>query len=178
MADLQGDGPLPPVEKWNPDHCGEIDITIRRDGVWVHEGSPIGRPKLVRLFSTVLKREGDDYFLVTPVEKLQLSVEDVPFLAVAMEVEGEGEDQTLRFRTNVGDVVIAGPDHPITFRRDVQERAEEGALVPYVEVRNGLQARLTRTLYYDFVTLLQGDPPFLRSAGAVFPYEESDSRKP
>ncbi|MBD0426848.1 DUF1285 domain-containing protein [Aquisalinus flavus] len=178
MADLQGDRPLPPVETWNPDHCGEIDITIRRDGIWVHEGSPIGRTKLVRLFSTVLKREGDDYFLVTPVEKLQLTVEDVPFLAVGMEVDGDGEGQTLRFRTNVGDEVIAGPDHPITFRRDPRERADDGALVPYVEVRAGLKARLTRTLYYDFVTLLRGDPPSLRSAGAVFPYEEIDSRKP
>ena len=178
MADLHGDGPLPPVEKWDPDHCGEIDITIRRNGVWMHEGSPIGRPKLVRLFSTVLKREGDDYFLVTPVEKLQLTVEDVPFLAVAMEREGGGEAQTLRFRTNVGDEVIAGPDHPITFRCDAGERADEGALVPYVEVRAGLKARLTRPLYYDFVTLLEGDPPFIRSAGAVFPYEDSDSRKP
>ena len=160
---------LPPVERWNPAYCGEIDMVIRRDGLWLHEGSPIGRPHLVRLFSTVLKREGDDYFLVTPVEKLAIRVEDVPFLAVAMEVEGTGEAQKIRFRTNVGDQVTAGPDHPLRFRREVVGTDE--TLVPYVEVRAGLEARLSRPVYYDFVDLIEGDPPAVASDGAAFPLE-------
>lgn len=174
MASLESGSGLPPVEKWNPDYCGEIDIVIRRDGMWVHEGTPIGRPHLVRLFSTVLRKDGDEYFLVTPVEKLQLTVEDVPFLAVAMEVDGDGKDRAITFRTNVGDDVTVGPDHPMRFRRDPAEGPAEGddALVPYVEVRAGLEARLSRSVYYDFVGLLEGDPPVLKAGGMVFPYAE------
>ena len=173
MADLSGNDHLPPVEKWEPERCGDIDITIRRDGVWVHEGSPIARPRLVRLFSTVLRRDQDGYYLVTPVEKLKLTVEDVPFVAVAMTIEGEGADRTVTFRTNVGDTVTAGPDHPITFNRDAAE--PQAVVMPYVEVRRGLKARLSRPVYYDFVALLEGDPPSLKSAGAVFAMDDDST---
>ena len=108
---------LPPVERWNPAYRGELDLVIRRDGVWVHEGTPIGRAPLVRLFSTVLKREGDRYFLVTPAEKLGIRVEDVPFLAVLMRKGGVDAEQRLVFTTNVGDEVAAGPSHALQFRR-------------------------------------------------------------
>ena len=138
-------GAPPPVEKWNPDYCGELNLTIRRDGVWVHEGTPIGRARLVRLFSTVLKREGDRYFLVTPVEKLGIEVEDAPFLAILMRVEGEGATQRLVFTTNVGEEVVAGPEHALTFR----------AGAPYLHVRRGLEARVARAVFYDLVALCE-----------------------
>ena len=133
------DGPLP-VEQWHPERCGRMDLVIKADGTWVHEGSPIGRASLVRLFSRVLRRDEEGYVLVTPAEKLDITVEDAPFLAVDYERTGDG----LTFRTNVGDVVTAGPDHPITMRRS--EHA--GARVPYVLVRGGLEARLARAAYY------------------------------
>ncbi len=150
-AALEGAGgkSLPPVETWRPDFCGEIDLVIRRDGTWVHEGTPIGRARLVRLFSTVLRREGDDYFLVTPVEKMAITVEDAPFIAVLMRREGEGEAQRLIFTTNVGDEVVAGPDHPIEFRKNV----ETGEGAPYLEVRAGLTARIARAVFYDLAEL-------------------------
>jgi len=144
-----GERALPPVEKWNPDYCGEIDMVIRRDGTWVHEGTPIGRARLVRLFSTVLKREGDEHFLVTPVEKMKIEVEDAPFVAVLMRREGEGADQKLVFTTNVGDEAVAGPDHPLSFRK-INGEAEKA---PYIEVRAGLEARVARAVYYDLVAL-------------------------
>src|ERR1700761_9769563 len=103
---------LPPVEKWNPAHCGDIDIRIARDGTWFHEGTPVGRRELVRLFSTILRKDGDDYVLVTPAEKMRIVVEDAPFLAVLLKVEGEGRDKRLIFTTNVGDETGAGPDNP------------------------------------------------------------------
>lgn len=140
---------LPPVERWDPPYCGELNLTIRRDGLWIHEGTPIGRAPLVRLFSTVLKREGDRYFLVTPVEKLGIEVEDAPFLAVLMRAENEGGEQRLVFTTNVGDEVAAGSDHPIEFRVN----AETGEATPYVHVRAGLWALAARAVYYDLVAL-------------------------
>src|SRR5690606_9042117 len=130
---------LPPVHLWHPDHCGEIDILIRADGVWLHEGSPIGRPELVRLFSTVLRKDPDGYHLVTPVEKLRIRVEDVPFRAVRVDREGEA----LVFTTDVGDRVEAGPDHPIRVETDPQT----GEPAPYVHVRADLEARLTRPVF-------------------------------
>ncbi|MFQ5564494.1 MAG: DUF1285 domain-containing protein [Parvularculaceae bacterium] len=151
LADVQNSRDLPPVERWDPPYCGEIDLVIRRDGTWVHEGTPIGRARLVRLFSTVLKREGDRHFLVTPVEKLGIEVEDAPFLAVLMRAEGEGGAQRLAFTTNVGDVVVAGPAHPIECRLD----SATGQRAPYIEVRAGLEARIARAVYYDLVTLGQ-----------------------
>jgi hypothetical protein len=136
---------LPPVHLWNPDHCGEIDIVIRADGLWFHEGSPIGRPELVRLFSTVLRLDPDGYHLVTPVEKLKIIVEDVPFQAVA--VTRQGDD--LVFTTNVGDVVTAGPDDPIR----VQTDPASGEPAPCVHVRRGLEARISRPVFYDLVEM-------------------------
>lgn len=173
-AALEGAGEksLPPVEKWNPDFCGEIDLVIRRDGTWVHEGTPIGRARLVRLFSTVLRREGDDFFLVTPVEKMAITVEDAPFIAVLMRREGEGAAQRLIFTTNVGDETVAGEDHPIEFRKD----PEPGEGAPYIEVRAGLEARIARAVFYDLVELgetreINGEAAFgVRSDGVFFPF--------
>jgi hypothetical protein len=139
-------GRSPPVERWNPPFCGDIDMRIAVDGRWHYGGSPIGREPLVRLFSTVLRRDEDGgYFLVTPVEKLGITVEDAPFLAVEMAAEGDGADARLTFRTNVGDVVEAGADRPLRFRDD----ASTGGLVPYVLVRGRLEARLTRAVAHE-----------------------------
>ena len=140
---------LPPVHLWNPSVCGRIDLRIRRDGAWIHEGTPIGRPALVRLFSTVLRRDQDGYWLVTPVEKLQIEVEDAPFLAVGLDHDGE----VIRFATNVGDVIDAGPDHPIR----VETRAD-GQPAPYVHVRGGLEALISRPVFYELVALSQPRP--------------------
>lgn len=145
-----GDDPLPPVEQWRPEREGEIDIVIEKDGAWVHEGGPIRRARLARLFSTILRREGDDYFLVTPAEKLRIRVEDAPFVAVLMKVEGAGENQRIAFTTNLGDVVALGPDHPLTIATAASE-GEAGA--PYIEVRNGLKARIARAVFYDLAEL-------------------------
>ena len=171
LASLQRDAAagrrLPPVETWNPAHCGDIAIRIARDGTWYHEGSPIGRKELVRLFSTILRRDGDDYVLVTPAEKMRIVVEDVPFLAVLMDAEGEGRGQTLRFTTNVGDEVVAGPHDPIRVETD----PATGEPAPYVHVRKGLEARIARPVFYQLVDLaeLDGDG-FLGvwSGGAFF----------
>lgn len=111
---------LPPVHLWNPPFCGDLDMRIARDGTWFYQGTPIGRPAMVRLFSTVIRRDGDDYFLVTPVEKVGIQVEDAPFVAVRLDVSGEGEAQLLRFVTNVDDVVEAGQEHPLRVSLDPQ----------------------------------------------------------
>ncbi|WP_312690399.1 DUF1285 domain-containing protein [Brevundimonas nasdae] len=134
---------LPPVHLWNPQHCGDIDILIRADGVWMHEGSPIGREALVRLFSTVLRKDPDGYHLVTPVEKMKIRVEDLPFRAVAMQRDGED----LVFTTDVGDQVRAGADDPIVVETD----AMTGEPAPRVHVRRGLWARIVRSVFYDLV---------------------------
>lgn len=144
-----GDKALPPVHLWNPEYCGEIDLVIKRDGTWFHEGTPIGRARLVRLFSTVLKREGDKHYLVTPVEKLGVTVEDAPFIAVLMRCEGKGEKQKLIFTSNVGDEAIAGDEHKLVFRKD----AETGEGAPYIDMRAGLEARVARAVFYDLVAL-------------------------
>lgn len=149
LAALGGQGRgLPPVERWNPPFCGDIDMRIAADGTWFYLGTPIGRPALVKLFSSVLRRDGDDYVLVTPVEKLGITVEDAPFQAVEMAVDGEGAERMIAFRTQVDDVVSAGPEHPIRF-----ERAARDGLKPYIHVRGGLRARLTRALTYDLLAL-------------------------
>lgn len=124
-------------------------MRIARDGTWFHQGTPIGRKELVRLFSTILRRDGEDYVLVTPAEKLRLAVDDVPFLAVLLDVEGAGREQRLVFTTNVGDVVVAGPGNPLRVETDPvrQEPA------PYVRVRGGLDARLARAVFYQLVDL-------------------------
>lgn len=134
---------LPPVHLWNPPHCGTIDIVIRADGVWMHEGSPIGRPEMVRLFSTVLRKDPDGHHLVTPVEKLRITVQDLPFRAVA--VEAEGEDLT--FVTDMGDRATAGPDHPLV----VETEAGVGQPRPRILVRGDLWARIARPVFYDLV---------------------------
>jgi uncharacterized protein len=139
---------LPPGERWNPPFCGDIDMRIAADGTWFYQKTPIGRAALVRLFSTVLKREGDNYFLVTPVEKVGLIVEDAPFLAVELKVEQDARGQLLRFRSNVGDWVDAGPGHAMRF-----ETEPSGGLKPYVHVRSDLWAKVTRALFYDLVEL-------------------------
>lgn len=149
-AARQARGPgRPPVHLWNPALSGDIDIRIARDGTWYHEGAPIRREALVRLFASILRREGDDYFLVTPVEKWRITVEDVPFVAVDMEVSGAGEAQQISFETNVGDRVAAGRDHPLRFARD----PGSGAPVPYVRVRDGLEARVDRKSFYRLAEL-------------------------
>lgn len=144
-----GDKP-PPVERWNPPYCGDIGLAIRRDGTWTYQGSPIGRKPLVRLFSRVLRRDPDGRtYLVTPVEKIDVAVEDAPFLAVEMEVAGGGADQRLTFRTNVDDVVACGPEHPLRF----EVEPGSGGLKPYLRVRGRLEALVTRAVYYDLVEL-------------------------
>lgn len=138
----------PPLHLWNPPDCGDIDMRIARDGTWFYRGSPIGRPALVRLFANVLRREPDGrYVLVTPVEKLGIAVEDVPFLAVELAVEGRGRNQRLIFRTNVDDAVAAGPGHPI--RVETDPATAEPA--PYVLVRDRLEARIHRPVFYELV---------------------------
>ena len=142
---------LPPVERWNPPFCGDIDMRIAADGTWFYQKTPIGRPALVKLFASVLKREGDKYFLVTPVEKVGLVVDDVPFLAVELTVDRAEQDvllQVLRFRTNVDDWVDAGPGHGLRF-----EPEATGGLKPYLHVRRELWAKVTRALFYDLVEL-------------------------
>jgi len=140
---------LPPVHLWNPPFCGDLDMRIKRDGAWHYLGSPIGRQRLVRLFSTVLRKDDDGYFLVTPVEKIGISVDDVPFLAVAMRVDGEGKAQTLSFETSVGDSVTVDGDHPMRFEVD----AATGEPAPYVLVRAQLEALINRAVFYDLVEL-------------------------
>lgn len=147
-AAVSGRG-LPPVHLWNPPYCGEIDIRIARDGTWFHEGTPIGRAGLVKLFSGILKREGERYFLVTPVEKVGIRVDDAPFVAVDFTAIGEGAAQVLRFVTQVGDEVVAGPDNPIRVKRD----GAEGEPAPYVHVRAGLEALIDRKSFYRMIDL-------------------------
>ncbi|MBM1815742.1 DUF1285 domain-containing protein [Pseudosulfitobacter pseudonitzschiae] len=140
---------LPPVDKWNPAFCGDLDMQIKRDGTWFYQGTPIGRPGLVKLFASILKREGDDYFLVTSVEKVGITVEDAPFLAIDFEAEGEGTDQVLTFVTKTDDVTVAGPDAPIRVERD----PETGEPSPYVLVRRNLEALIDRKSFYRLVDI-------------------------
>lgn len=148
-ANAAAKGGLPPVEKWDPPFCGDLDMRIARDGTWFYLGTPIGRPALVRLFSSILKREGDRYFLVTPVEKVGIRVDDAPFLAVDVEAEGQGRDAALTFTTQVGDRVTAGPAHPIRVERD----PDSGEPSPYVLVRRNLEALIDRKTFYRLVDL-------------------------
>ncbi|MDY6924346.1 MAG: DUF1285 domain-containing protein [Pseudomonadota bacterium] len=153
---------LPPVHLWHPEHCGDIDIVIRRDGTWLHENSPIGRAELVRLFSTVLRKDPDGYCLVTPVEKLSIMVEDLPFRAVAM-TEADG---VLSFTTDVGDEVAAGEAHPIRVETD----AATGEPAPALHVRADLWARIARPVFYELVEMasLEAGRLVVRSGGVAF----------
>jgi len=167
---------LPPVHLWNPEFCGDLDMRIARDGTWFYLGTPIGRKELVRLFSTIIRRDGDDYFLVTPVEKVGIQVDDAPFVAVDFEVSNPGPDQTLTFETNVGDVVIAGPDAPIRVERD----PETGEPSPYVLVRRNLEALIDRKSFYRLVEIGSRDMVDsvewfgIRSSGQFFPIIPAD----
>jgi hypothetical protein len=143
-----GKGP-PPVHLWNPPFCGDIDMRIAADGTWFYMKTPIGRPALVKLFASVLKREANKYFLVTPVEKVGIVVEDAPFLAVEMQTQDQTGGRVLRFRTNVDDWVECGPEHALRF----DPEPGTGGLKPYLHVRHDLWARLTRPLFYDLVAL-------------------------
>jgi hypothetical protein len=175
LAALEKAGGRPPVHLWNPPDCGAIDIVIAADGTWFHEGRPIRRPALVRLFASILRRDGERYVLVTPVEKLEIEVEDVPFLAVELRGEAVGTPgQALALRTNVDDWVVVGPDHPLAFADD-----GHGGLKPYVAVRAGLRARLTRPLLYELVELGEETPAGfgVRSRGAVFPMVAEEGRQ-
>lgn len=157
---------LPPVHLWNPPNCGEIDIVIKADGRWVHEGATISREALVRLFSTVLRKDDDGIYLVTPVEKLKITVEDAPFVAVRVDQDGEN----LTFLTNVGDEVVAGPDNAIRV-----EVGEDGEPRPYLHVRRGLEALISRPVFYELVELAEpretpdGETLGVSSNGAWFP---------
>ena len=158
-----------PVERWNPPYCGEIDMKIAADGTWSYRGSPIGREALVRLFASILRREPDgSHVLVTPVEKVGIAVEDAPFVAVEMNSEGEGKNRLLTFRTNVGDIFSAGPEHPIRFATEPLT----GGLKPYLRVRGGLEALATRSLAQDLVALAEekDGAPGLWSGGAFFAF--------
>jgi len=166
-----GEDGLPPVHLWNPPYCGDLDMEIRADGTWFYEGTPIGRPGLVKLFSSILRKEGAKYFLVTPVEKVGIRVADAPFVAVDAEIEGEGKDRTVTFLTHVGDSVAAGPDRPIRVERD----PETGEPRPYVLVRAELEALIDRKTFYRLVESgahhdVDGESWFgLWSRGAFFP---------
>ena len=154
---------LPPVDSWHPGRTGDSEMRIARDGTWFHQGAPIPRPEMVRLFSTILRREADGrHVLVTPAEKLDIGVEDAAFVAVAVRSEGEGAERRLGFTLNTGDPVIAGAEHGISLR--------EGA--PYLHVRGGLEARIARPVYYELAEIALaegGDPPGVWSDGAYFP---------
>ncbi len=172
IARLAEEHRLPPVESWNPQHCGDSEMRIARDGSWYHQGSPISRPAMVRLFSTILRREPDGRFvLVTPVEKLDIMVEDAPFVAVELKVEGSGAAMRLAFRLNTGDLVMAGPDHPLRI-----EQREDGPH-PYLAVRGGLDALVARSVYYELAQLAlaeDGATPGVWSQGAFFPLEPAE----
>ena len=156
----------PPVERWNPTHCGDSEMRIARDGTWYHQGHPIGREAMVRLFATVLRREPDgSHVLVTPVEKLSILVEGTAFRALTMTMEGTGEARRIAFALDSGDAVIAGPDHPLTV-----VATPEGPS-PRLAVRHGLEAELARPLYYELaeIALAEGhDPPGIWSDGQFF----------
>lgn len=158
---------LPPVHDWNPPDCGDLDIRIARDGTWFYLGTPIGRPELVRLFSTILRKDGNRYVLVTPVEKVGITVDDAPFVAV----DFERAEDALRFVTNLGDEAVAGPEHPIRVERD----PETGEPSPYILIRDRLEALIDRKSFYRLVEIGEhaehdGERWFgLSSQGVFFP---------
>ena len=171
-----GKGP-PPVHLWNPAFCGEIDMRIAADGTWFYQGTPIGRPALVKLFASILRRDGDKYFLVTPVEKCGITVDDAPFMAVELRIDADAGGRGLHFRTNVDDWVVCGPDHPLRFRPE----AATGGLKPYLHIRRDLWAKVTRALFYDLVDLgeardIDGTLMFgVASAGEFYAMAPADS---
>ncbi|MBB1092930.1 DUF1285 domain-containing protein [Rhodopseudomonas palustris] len=169
---------LPPVHLWNPPFCGDLDMRIASDGTWFYLGTPIGRPALVRLFSTILKREDGKHFLVTPVEKVGIKVDDAPFLAVEMVKDEDALGRVLRFRTNVDDWITCDADHGLRF-----ETASDGGIVPYLHVRADLWAKVTRALYYDLVDIgeervVDGHPKYgIASGGAFFAMADAEQMR-
>jgi hypothetical protein len=167
-----------PVDSWHPPYCGDIGLKILRDGTWLYQGSPIGRPALVKLFAGVLRKDADGRtYLVTPAEKVDVEVEDAPLLAVDMRAEGAGRHQQLVFRTNTDDVVACGPEHPLRFA----EQQPGGGLKPYLLVRGRLEALLTRALVHDLVALSEEQPasdahvPGVWSGGTFFPFQSVEA---
>lgn len=162
---------MPPVHLWNPPFCGDLDMRIARDGTWFYLGTPIGRKPLVKLFSSILRRDGDDYFLVTPVEKVGITVDGAPFVAIDFDVTGTGPDQTITFHTQVDDIAIAGPDHPLRVERD----PDTGEPSPYILIRANLEALIDRKSFYRLVDIgtherIEGVDWFgLWSGGRFFP---------
>lgn len=169
IAHMVADQRLPPVDQWHPAHCGHIDIRIARDGSWYHEGTRIERENMVRLFSSILRREADgSHVLVTPAEKLTIKVDDAAFVAVEVKSEGEGQGRMLAFRLHTGDMIVAGSDNPIR----VMER--DGIPAPYLAVRGGMEALIARNPYYDLaeMALSEGTSPVgLWSNGSFFALE-------
>lgn len=163
---------LPPVHLWKPPFCGDLDMQILKDGTWIHEGGKINRPEMVKLFSSILRKEGESYFLVTPVEKVGITVEDVPFVATDLNHAGEVEKQVLTFETHVGDVVVVDQEHPIR----VEVNPESGEPSPYIMVRAGLEARIDRKTFYRMVELgTEVDGWFgVYSSGVFFPLMKAD----
>ena len=167
----------PPVHLWNPPDCGEIDMRIAADGTWFYQKTPIGRPALVKLFASILRREGEKFFLVTPVEKCGIVVDDAPFMAVELRIDDSGGGRELSFRTNVDDWVVCGRDHPLRFERE----AATGGLKPYLHVRRDLWAKVTRALFYDLVELgeerdIDGTAMFgVASGGEFYAMARADS---
>lgn len=163
---------LPPVHLWNPPYCGDLDMQILKDGTWMHEGGKINRPEMVKLFSSILRIEDGAYFLVTPVEKVGITVEDAPFVATDFDHTGADEHLILTFETHVGDHVVANEDHPI--RIEVDAQSDEPA--PYVMVRAGLEARIDRKTFYRMVDLgTEVDGWFgVYSSGTFFPLIKAD----
>ena len=178
-ARREGSKGLPPVHLWDPPFCGDLDMRIATDGTWYYLKTPIGRPALVKLFASVLKREGDRYFLVTPVEKCGITVDDAPFMAVEMRFEEAASGRVLHFRTNVDDWVACGPEHRLRF----EPEPATGGLKPYLHVRRGLWAKVTRALFYDLVELgeerdVAGERMFgLASGDEFFVMAPADSLK-
>lgn len=169
VARLAADAKLPPVDRWNPVHCGDSEMRIAADGSWYHQGSPITRPEMVRLFATILRREADgSHVLVTPVEKLTIAVDDAPFVAVEAKLSGEGPAARIAFRLNTEELVVAGGDHPIR----VEGPAD--APRPYIRVRGGMDALISRSVFYDLVAELTPGPDGrqgLWSDGTFFAFE-------
>lgn len=169
----------PPVELWDPPYCGDLDMRIAADGTWFYLKTPIGRPALVRLFASVLKREGDRYFLVTPVEKCGIQVDDAPFLAVEMHVTQNNVGRVINFRTNVDDWIVCGPEHSLRF----EPEAGTGGLKPYLHVRRNLWAKVTRALFFDLVELgeerdVDGAAMFgVTSGGSFFPMAPAEAMR-
>lgn len=171
-AKVPGKGPSASLPKLNL--CGDIGLKIGRDGTWYYQGGPIGRKGLVKLFASVLRLEDDgSYYLVTPVEKVPIEVESLPFVAVEMWQEGKGEVQRLSFRSNVDDVVTAGPEHPLGF-----QAGPKGSFIPFILLRGGLKARLARPVYYELAALAVEPPgceaPGVWSGGAFFPFPPAE----